>query len=145
MSRRHPRRNTKAGRFARLPLSVLGSVAVTTLAHSAFRVMVCLAAQFNGGNNGDLGMTPSQAKNNGISSKNTFYAALNELECRGLIERTYPASRTPPKPTKYALTWLPVDDTDYSRRTRTASHAYKLFDQPPQKRKARKAKLKAVR
>jgi hypothetical protein len=124
MSRRHPRRSNSAGRFARLPCAVLVTLAVTTLEHAHFRVLALLAAQYNGSNNGALGLTPSQAAQSGIGSNRTLYAGLRALEARGLIERTYQASRVPPRPTMYALTWVAVDDTDYSRAERMPTHAY---------------------
>ncbi len=144
MNQKHPRRNTKAARFVQLPMVLLDSEAVSTLGHAPFRVMVCLAANYNGKNNGNLGLTASQVADKGIS-KNTFYSAVAELERRGVIERTYAASRVPPRPTKYALCWLPIDDTEYSRTTRLPSHAYKSFSAPPRKKRRSRAMLRAVR
>lgn len=145
MSCRNPRRKTTGGRFARLPLSVLSTPAVTTLDHAAFRVLVLLAAQYYGTNNGALGITWTQAAANGIKSDNTLYAALRELETRGLIEQTYPASRVPPRPTMYAITWVSVDDTEYSRSTRTAAHSYRDWSAPPTaRRRRRRTRLRVV-
>ncbi len=119
------RRKHGGGRFARLPVAVLNHIAVTTLTHAAFRVLVLLAAQFGGFNNGALGITAKQATDAGIGSDKTLYRSLRELELRRLVELTYPASRVPPRPTMWALTWLPLDDTRYSQSTRTPSHAYR--------------------
>lgn len=134
MSRRHPRKSNGAGRFARVPLTVLATPAVITLEHAAFRIMVLLAAQYTGYNNGALGITRDQAAQNGIGSNRTLYGALRELEARGLLERTYHASRVPPRPTMYALTWVSVDDTEYSKSERLPTHAYREW-QPKQKPK----------
>ncbi len=144
--RRHPRRKTGPGRFAMLPLTVLAEPAVNTLSHAAFRILVLMAAQYNGGNNGALGITYSQAALNGIGSDNTLYRALRTLEERGLIEQTYPASRVPPRPTMYALTWMSVDDTSWSRSTRIPTHTYRDW-QPSRKPKLRivKDSLKDIR
>lgn len=125
MSRRNPKRKITPGRFAMVPRAVLHHQAVTTLNHAAFRVLVLLAGEFNGHNNGAVGLTAGQAEANGIGSKHTFYRSLRELESRGLIETTFPASRVPPRPTMYALTWLPVDQTEYSQARRVASNAYR--------------------
>ncbi len=138
MSARHPRRKTGAGRFAKLPLTVLDQAAVINLHHAAFRVLVLMAAQFTGYNNGALGLSKSQAAKQNISNK-TLYKALATLEARGLIEQTYPASRVPPRPTMYALTWISIDDTEWSRSTRIPTHTYRDW-QPP-----RKPKLRVVR
>ncbi len=134
MTARHPRRKTTAARFAMLPVKVLEHVAVTTLSHATFRIMALLAAQYHGGKNGALGITSSQAAENGIGSDNTVYKALRTLEERGLIEQTYPASRVPPRPTMYALTWVSVDDTSWSQSTRLPSHTYRNWH-PPRKSK----------
>jgi hypothetical protein len=108
-----------------LPVMVLETLAVTTLSHAAFRVLVLLAAQFSGYNNGALGITAAQASKAGIGSDKTLYNSLRELQTRQLIADTYPASRVPPRPTMWALTWLPLNDTEYTNTTRTPSHAYR--------------------
>ena len=118
-------RKASAKRFAMLPNVVLEHVAVITLPHAAFRVLVLLAAQFNGHNNGAVGMTKNQAAACGIGSDKTLYQSLRELELRRLSLKTYPSSRVPPRPTMYALSWLPMDDTDYSDATPKPSHAYR--------------------
>ncbi len=138
MSPRHPRRKTTADRFAMLPVKILEHVAVTTLSHATFRIMALLTAQYHGHNNGALGITRNQARENGIGSDHTMYDALRTLEERGLIEQTYPASRVPPRPTMYALTWVSVDDTSWSQSTRIPAHSYREW-QP-----SRKPKLKVV-
>jgi hypothetical protein len=125
MSRRHPKRKTSGGRFAMVPVAVLEHIAVRSLSHAAFRVLVLLAAAYNGRNNGALGVTAGQAAESGVGSRNTLYQALHELEARGLIVQTYPASRVPPRPTMWALTWKAIDDTEWSRQTTTPSHAYR--------------------
>ncbi len=129
-----------------LPLTVLAEPAVKTLSHAVFRILVLMAAQYHGGNNGALGITYSQAALNGIGSDHTLYRALRTLEERGLIEQTYPASRVPARPGMHALTWISVDDTEWSRSTRIAAHTYRDW-QPPRKPKLRivKDSLKNVR
>lgn len=127
-----------------LPHRVLSHAAVKTLSHAGFRVMALLAAQYNGRNNGSLGLTATQAAESGVRSQQTFYRAIKELEERDLIERTYQASRVPPRPTMYALTWLPLDDTEYSQGTRVPSHAYKDWQAPARTPRRRKARLRAV-
>ena len=146
MTGRHPKRKTGGGRFARLPCSVLDTEAVTSLSHAAFRILVLLAAQYHGGNNGALGLTRSQAAVNGIVSNNTLYRALAAIEERGLVEQTYTASRVPPRPTMYALTWMSVDDTTWSTSKRLPTHAYREWTPPrSMSRKPKpKAKLEVV-
>lgn len=145
MSRRHPRRKSGGGRFAYLPLNVLNEPAVTTLSHAAHRVLVLLTAQYNGYNNGALGLTVEQAKKQNVKSNNTLYRALASLEERGLIEQTYPASRVPPRPTMYALTWRAVDDTEYSGATRTPSRTFTNWKPPKPRPKQPRNRLRVVR
>ena len=144
MSRRHPKHKPGGGRFARLPLTVLGHESVITLSHAAFRVLVILAAQFTGYNNGALGLSKTQAAQQNISNR-TLYRALHTLETRGLIERTYQSSRVPPRPTMFALTWIAVDDTDWSTTTRVPARTFADWKQQPvPKKTAPKRRLHAV-
>ena len=139
MTRRNLKRKTTSGHFALLPVTVLSTDAVKTLHHAAFRVLVLLAAEYNGHNNGAVGLTRSQVAVNGIGSDHTLYSALRTLEKRGLSEQTYPASRVPPRPTMYALTWISVDATEWSQSKRIPVHTYRDW------RPSRKPKLKVVR
>jgi hypothetical protein len=126
MSRAFPAGRKQTGkRFAMLPLELLQHIAVRTLTHAAFRLLVLLAGAFNGHNNGALGVTASQAKESGFKNRRTLYRSFRELECRGLIVRTYPASRVPPRPTMWAITWQSLDDTEYTSKTPTPSHKYR--------------------
>lgn len=121
-------RRPSGKRFAMLPVDLVLHVSVTTLDHGSFRTLVLLAMEYRGKNNGAIGLTREQAKAAGIGSKTTLYGALRDLIERGLIEITHHASRVPPRPAMYALNWLPVDDTEWSKKTRLASHDYRNFD-----------------
>ncbi|HET7675210.1 MAG TPA: hypothetical protein VFL54_06775 [Gammaproteobacteria bacterium] len=105
---------------------MLESEAVRTLYHAAFRVLVLLAAEYNGHNCGAQGITAKQAYEHGIS-RNAFYAALQELQARGLIHMTCKASRIPPRPAKFELAWVARDDTEFSQSRRLPTHAYKQW------------------
>lgn len=129
MSKRQKGRKSK-GRFAMQPEQALEHEAVTTLHHAHFRVLVLLTKQYSGYNNGALGLSKSQAAEHGIANR-TLYRALRELERRFLIEMTYPASRVPPRPTMYAITWWPKDDTHYCDKTRVPSRAYREWQSRP--------------
>ncbi|MGK2926496.1 MAG: hypothetical protein ACSLE2_12845 [Lysobacterales bacterium] len=122
-----PGRKKNGGRFAMLPLALLQHVCVRTLTHAAFRLLVLLAGEYNGRNNGALGITAGQAEKAGFSNQRTLYRSFRELEQRGLIVRTYPASRVPPRPTMWSITWQSVDDTDYSTATHLPSHRYRSW------------------
>lgn len=116
------------GRFAHLPRDAMEHPAVATLSHAQFRVLVLMAGQYNGKNNGALGLTAKQAAQQGIGSQRTFYKALRELEHRGLIERTFPASRIPPRPTMYAITWRNIDETEYTTPRNIPSNQYRQWE-----------------
>lgn len=120
-------RRPSGQRFAMLPVDLVMHVSVTTLDHAAFRVLVVLATEYRGKNNGAVGITRAQAKAAGVGGKNTLYRALKNLIDRGLIEITSHASRVPPRPAMYSMAWLPVDDTEHSIRTRTPSHNYRSW------------------
>ncbi len=117
-------RKERKQRFAMLPLDLLTHKSVTTLDHATHRVLVLLASQYHGHNNGAVGLSARQASQLGIKSDNTFYRALKELQLRGLILLTAPASRVPPRPAMFALTWQSIDDTQYSKSTNTPSLDY---------------------
>lgn len=115
------------GRFAHIPREAMDHAAVATLTHAQFRVLMLMAGQYNGHNNGALGVTAQQAAQQGIRSEHTLYGALKILEDRGLIERRYPASRVPPRPTMYSLSWRNVNDTEYTRLQRVPTNAYQQW------------------
>jgi hypothetical protein len=96
--------------FAYLPVELLTSPAVRTLPHVAHRVLVSLAAQFGGARNGSLTFTRRTARSHGICDPHALYAGLAELEQRGLIIRTRPGSRIPPRASLYALGWWPIHE-----------------------------------
>ncbi len=105
------RRNS--GTFAALPHSVFRSVGgrpppTAVLSHSAFRLLVDLAMQFNGTNNGNLTAAHSVLRAYGWSSKGTLGAAIVELVATGFIEVTQRGGKR--LPSLYALTWLPIHE-----------------------------------
>lgn len=99
-------------RFARIPLSVLTSEAVTTLNHAHLRVLLILATQYSGSNNGTMACTPLYARQFGFRGHDTVYKALRELEARGLIVRTRMGIKQRDVFSLYALGWEDVDSRD---------------------------------
>lgn len=139
------RRKSACGRFTRLPATLMEHIAVTSLSHGEFRLLVVLAGLYRGKNNGAIGITAKQRITNGFGNRQRFYRNLKELERRGLIEQTYPASRVPPRPTMYALTWLRSDDTDFSSAG-PASYAYREWrPEPPKRTQKPQPKLRVIR
>ena len=119
-------RSKTGGRFAMLPLSVLKHPAVTTLEPAARWVLVAMAGQFSGGNNGALALPRTVAREYGVRSADTLKRSLEILCQRGLIEQTHSGSYVPPTAAQYALCWQPINQTQWTRGARTATHAYRL-------------------
>jgi hypothetical protein len=91
--------------FARIPVSVLESLAVTELNHAAFRVLVILASQWHGNNNGTLALTESHARRFGLRGRDTLYRSLRELEAHGLIVRTRQGMKLKKHFSLWAIGW----------------------------------------
>ena len=102
--------NRMRGRFAMIPQDVWLSEACLTLPYYARVVLIAIAFQYAGRNNGDLSMPWSVAVRFGIRSKEHLVDALRLLLERGLIVKTRQGGRRPLGPTLYAVTWLPIDD-----------------------------------
>ena len=98
--------------FASVPRYVIDTEAFESLRGSSVKLLLLLASQYKGNNNGDLIITHSFYKDH-FKSSQTMYAARDELEQKGFIAtnayggRSYGGYKTP---SLYALTWLPVDD-----------------------------------
>lgn len=122
------KRRSRSERYAMLPRSVLESEAWRTLPYFAMAVLVAIAAQYNGQNNGDLALSWAMAQRFGIRSHNHHVAALRLLLERGLIEKTLQGGMRPLGPTLYAVTWHPIDRReggyDFAEQSETASRAF---------------------
>jgi hypothetical protein len=99
-------------RFARIPISVLTCPAVTTLPHAVFRVLVCLASQYWGRNNGALALTERYARPFGFKGRDTLYRALHQLESRNLIICTRRGCKIKNLFSLYALGWCDINSRD---------------------------------
>lgn len=94
--------------FLALPHSVLNSEAYSGLKPRAVKLLVDVASQYNGKNNGDLcaAMTVLEAK--GWKSNSSIEIALKELIEAGLIDNTRQGGRN--RCSLYAVTWHPIDE-----------------------------------
>jgi hypothetical protein len=98
--------------FASVPRYVIDTPAYKSLRGNSVKLLVLLASQYKGKNNGDLIITHSFYKTF-FKSSQTMYAARDELEQQGFIATnayggmSYGGCK---QPSLYALTWLPVDD-----------------------------------
>jgi hypothetical protein len=84
---------------------------------ASLRLLMDLAYQLNGSNNGDLTAAWSVLSKRGFKSKDTIERAIKELLTRGLIVKTRRgASGIDGKrqPTLYGVTWLLIPTVDYN-------------------------------
>ena len=102
----------RCNNFASIPRYVIDTKAFKSLRGNSVKLLLLLASQYKGNNNGDLIITYSFYKSH-FKSSQTMYAARDQLEKKGFIATnayggmSYGGYKTP---SLYALTWLPVDD-----------------------------------
>lgn len=129
---RHTGRSEPGDHFAMLPVEVLESAAYTTLPYFAKAMLVAVAAQFRGKNNGDLALTWPEAQRLGIKSKGHHVAGLRLLADHQLITKTRQGGMRPLGPTLYGLTWRALDASpkyDFgTASTLAASHAWAKWE-----------------
>jgi hypothetical protein len=90
------------------PTVVLNSVAYLGLSAHARMLLVDMAAQYSGDNNGDFSIAWVLMKPRGWKSEDTLSKAKKELIESGLVVETRKGAR-PNKASLYALTWLALD------------------------------------
>lgn len=112
----HDRQRAKGrregGSFCALPHSIFRSTEdrpapAARLSRSARALLVDLAMQFTGGNNGNLTAAPAIMSRYGWQSRGTLSAALAELIAEGFIEVTRQGGRN--RASLYAVTWRGID------------------------------------
>lgn len=112
--------------FVSVPHPVMDSLNWQRCTATAIKLLMELARQYNGRNNGDLSAAMGILGPRGWSSPETVTNAHRELQHYGLIELTRQGGLH--GPSLYALTWYPIDDCggklDCSA-TRVASGAWK--------------------
>jgi hypothetical protein len=99
------------GRFAMLPRNTLLSEAVATLPHLPYRLLTVAAAEFNGGNNGDISLAPAVVEPYGIR-RGQLSRAIKILLERGLLIRVRQGGLG--CCSLYALPWLGLTDESRS-------------------------------
>ena len=111
-SRLKSKGRNSSGRFAGIPLTVMASEDYVSLSGNGVRLLLELARQYNGHNNGNLSAAYSQMQERGFRSRTTLAKALKELQDKTLILCTRagyfanPGSRC----ALYALTWQSIDE-----------------------------------
>ncbi len=93
-----------SGRFISLPISLLDSVTYQRLNFSAKALLIDIASQFKGENNGKLVACDKFLKPRGWKSKATIHKALKELLESGLLIMTRQGAR-PNKASWFGVAW----------------------------------------
>lgn len=95
-------------RFLALPHAVLDSQAFLNLSAPATRLLLDIARQYTGSNNGRLVACMSALSSRGWTSNDTLTRARRQLEAVGLLFQTRMGAR-PNKAAWFALTWFGLD------------------------------------
>jgi hypothetical protein len=123
-------------RFAALPHVLLDSPAYLALSFSARALLVDMARQYTGSNNGRLVICDKAMKPRGWASSATIHKAKKELLAAGFLGETRKGHK-PNKASWFALTWQTLDwspEMDI-RRDGFARSAYLKTESDPQKMK----------
>jgi hypothetical protein len=112
MPRNRGKRKEKATNFAGIPRWAVEEDAFKSLSGNAIKLLVLLAYQYKGKNNGDLTITHSVLKEY-FKSNTTMYGARDELYKKGFIDFNAYGGKSfdgRKMSSLYALTWASVDD-----------------------------------
>ena len=113
------------GSYLGLPKQVIKSDAYNQLGAWSVKLLVDVAKQYNGFNNGDLSAVWSNFKEQGWHSKGTLSRAIKELIDKGFIELTRQGGKN--RCCLYAVTWELIDECKGKldvRETRVASNLW---------------------
>jgi hypothetical protein len=112
MSARQRYKGNRIGEgFVALPYSVLNSPLFITLSPYAVKLLIDVAAQYRGDNNGDLCTAWKLMKPRGWRSEATLHKAKRELLAAGFLYESR-KGRRPTVCSLFALTWPLFDDND---------------------------------
>jgi len=103
------------GGICQIPKRVLLSKDYRSLNNASVRVLMALACQYTGANNGDLSATKAEMSKHDIRSEDTINRAIKELIEHGLIVKTrngYAGVDGRRMCSLYALTWMRVDNLE---------------------------------
>ncbi len=105
MARKTSRRNGHS--FLRLIHPMLEHPNFYTLSATTVKLLIDIAGQYRGNNNGDLCATLSVMKKRGWNSNATITKHVKILIEKGFLIKTRQGGRT--KPSLYAITWEPIN------------------------------------
>ena len=112
--------------FVHLHNPLLDCEDTCSLSHNAFRLLVYIARQYNGRNNGDLCATLSQLKRYGFNSNDSITRGIRELlECNLIMQTKQGGLNIGPN--LYAITWQPIDECGGKLDVQPTTNAPRLF------------------
>jgi len=114
-------------RFLAIPIQVLESENYSKLSAWSVKLIVDVAKQYNGKNNGDLHAAWSIMQDHGWNSPSTLNNAVNEAVDLGFIELTRQGGRN--KASLYAITWKPIDECKGKHDAKPSAVASNLWKQ----------------
>ncbi len=112
MPRNRGKKKQKTVNFAGIPRWVIDTEEYKSLSGNSIKLLVLLAYQYKGKNNGDLVITHSIFKKD-FKSNTTMYKARDQLYEKGFIDINAYGGKSfdgRKMPHLYALTWASVDD-----------------------------------
>jgi len=127
-----PRRKASSHPYAAIEHRVIDSHAFADLTGGAVRVLLVVARQHDGRNNGHLHAAYSYMRKRGIGSEHTLQSAIDQLIAHGLLYRTRSHGANGVW-ARYALTWLPIHDTKELHLGGWKRDAWRDW-QPPEKK-----------
>ena len=98
----------KSRTFIALPHDVVNHHDYLNLSGNAVKLLIDIANQYNGHNNGDFCVAFSIMEKRGWKSKSNLSNAKKELLKKNMIKLTRQGGRN--KPSLYAIVWQPIDD-----------------------------------
>jgi len=98
----------ESGSFLAIPHTILKSDNYKQLTPAAVKLLLDIAGQFKGANNGDLCAAPSVMKPLGWRSPSTLHDKEEELQHYGFIVKTRQGGRH--KASLFAISWRPIDE-----------------------------------
>ena len=111
-SRRKIKGRAEKGTFTLIPHAVMDNRDYLNLSYKSVKLLLDLAYQYRGRNNGDLTAAFSILRQRGWKREATIGVAIKELIAANLIIRTREGYFQNPKSrcALYALTWQPIDE-----------------------------------
>src|SRR5688572_16912375 len=124
----------KSFTFLRLPHFLLRSVEFSALSGAAIKLLLAVAAEYNGRNNGDINIVFSRLSKLGWKSHDTLNRAKDELLRTRFLECTRHGGKH--RAALYAVTWEPIDECPGKqlevRATHVAPHCWKNVNPAPE-------------